>query len=282
MRRSRVLTVHRPGSPIKSSTSTSATLETVAIRLIDERSSGYSKPLRVLLARCTDHCRAPFHALPYTGWQPSRRSTLDPKSSEDSSAPRRQLDGGIPPAADGRGGGQTHPYQRGCPRRPCCGAVLVVARPDGVCPEERPAGIARSGVVAVARPGQQPSRSVGRRCPACGVHPSGIGVRDPAVRLSGVRSPGAVVQSVRRSAVCCPTVQRPAVCCPPVRCPAVWCLPPSVRTRRSPPMLRWWRWGSRSRRPGRGRRWRSRVGQWEVGGGPGPGWGAAAAAALAG
>jgi hypothetical protein len=26
---------------------------------------------------------------PYTGWQPLRRSTLDPKSSEESSAPRR-------------------------------------------------------------------------------------------------------------------------------------------------------------------------------------------------
>jgi hypothetical protein len=32
-----------------------------------------------------------------------------PTFSEDSSAPRRQLDGGGPPAADGRGGGQTHP-----------------------------------------------------------------------------------------------------------------------------------------------------------------------------
>ena len=101
---------------------------------------------------------------------------------------------------------------------------------------------------------------------------------------------------------------RPAVCCPPVRCPAVWCLPPSVRTRPSPPMLRRWRWGPRSswpadpdhrngwrprwlpgrrrldrrsRRPGRGRRCRRRVGQWEVGGGPGPpGWVRAAAAAL--
>jgi hypothetical protein len=154
---------------------------------------------------------------------------------------------------------------------------------------------------------QQPSHGVGRRCPAGGVHPSGFGVRDPAVQPSGVRSPGVDVQRVRRSAVCCPPVQRPAVCCPPVRCPAVWCLPPSIRTRPYLPLRRW-RW-----RPGRGGRATvttgtggdpvaagrrrldqrvqeagtratlpSRVGQWEVGGGPGPpGWVRAAAAALA-
>jgi hypothetical protein len=134
------------------------------------------------------------------------------------------------------------------------------------------------------------------RCPAGGVHPSGLGVRDPAVQPSGVRSPEVVVQRVRRSAVCCPPVRCPAVRCPAVRSPAVWCLPLSVRTRvgllpcsgggggtRSrwpgdpdhqnrwrplwlPSRRRLDRW---SRRPGCGRRCRSRVGRWEVGGGPG-------------
>ena len=49
------------------------------------------------------------HALPYTGWPLPRRSTLDPKSSDESNAPRRQLDGGTPPAADRRGGSQARP-----------------------------------------------------------------------------------------------------------------------------------------------------------------------------
>src|SRR5512133_1522669 len=52
---------------------------------------------------------APSHPSPYTGWPAPRRPTLDPNQSEDSSAPRRQLDGGIPPAADCRGGGQARP-----------------------------------------------------------------------------------------------------------------------------------------------------------------------------
>jgi hypothetical protein len=58
----------------------------------------------------------------------------------------------------------------------------VVARPDGVCPEERPAGIGRSGVVAVVDPASSTPRRRSPVCPACGVHPSGFGVRDPAVR----------------------------------------------------------------------------------------------------
>jgi hypothetical protein len=155
--------------------------------------------------------------------------------SEDSSAPRRQLDGGGPPAANGRGGGQTHPQQRGCPRRPCGCAVLVVARPDGVCPEQRPAALERSGVVAVVDTASRQARaSVAAVQQAVSTHPVS-GVRDPAVQSSGVRSPGVVVQRVRRSAVCCPPVRCPAVCCPAVRSPAVGCLPPSVRTRPSPP-----------------------------------------------
>jgi hypothetical protein len=58
------------------------------------------------------------HGSPYTGWPPPSRSTLDPNSSEDSSAPRRPLDGGVSPAADGRSGGQARP-RRWRPRSPC-------------------------------------------------------------------------------------------------------------------------------------------------------------------
>jgi hypothetical protein len=69
--------------------------------------------------------------------------------------------------------------------------------PDGVCPEQRPAGLERSGVVAVVDPASSKPR---RRSPlsSSSVHPSGVGVRDPAVQQSGVRSPGVVVQRVRR------------------------------------------------------------------------------------
>jgi hypothetical protein len=155
---------------------------------------------------------------------------------------------GLLPAADGPGGAR--PVRRsGCPRRPCWCTVLVVARPDDICPEEPPAGLERSGVVAVGDTASRQATGVGRRCPACGVHPSGLGVRDPAVRPSGVRSPGVVVQRVRRSDGCCPPVRCPAVRCPSVRCPSVWCLPSSVRTRPSPPTQAV-AVGTRSRWPG--------------------------------
>jgi hypothetical protein len=161
-------------------------------------------------------------------------------------------------------------------------ASLLLSGPGGCSPRRRLPRGASSHSRAVGRcrrgrPGQQARHGVGRRCPAGGVHPSGLGVRGPAVRPSGVRSPGVAVQRVRRSAVCCPSV----------RCPAVWCLPSSVRTRPSPPTQavavgtrsRWpgdpdhrngwrplWRVGRRrldrrSRRPRRGRRCRRRVGQ---------------------
>jgi hypothetical protein len=148
-----------------------------------------------------------------------------------------------------------------------------------------------------------------RRCPPIRSRRPGSGC--PAVRcpVTWGRRP-----AVRRSAVCCPPVRCPAVCCPPVRCPAVWCpavwclprpsgrvrlLPCSsggvggLRSRRSGDRDHRNRWGPRwlpsrrrldrrSQRPGRGRRCRSRVGHWQVGGGPGPpGWVRAAAAVLA-
>jgi hypothetical protein len=148
---------------------------------------------------------------------------------------------------------------------------------------------------------QQASHGVGRRCPACGVHPSGFGVRDPAVQPSGVRSPGVVVQSpaLGRLLSTHPASSRPLS--------SRLVSAPSVRTRPSPPTqalaLGPGRAGratvttgtgggpvaagpstarSTVGRPGRGRRCPRRVGHWEVAGGPGPpGWVRAAAAALA-
>jgi hypothetical protein len=185
---------------------------------------------------------------------------------------------------------------------------LLLSGPGWCSPRRRLPGRASSrdrelGRRRHSRLCRQASHGAGRRCPAGRVHPSGVGVRDPAVRPSGVRlsgrpvsgcpavrcpavrpsgvrSPG-VVQRVRRSAVCCPPVQRPAVCCAAVRCPAVWCLPPSVRTRPSPPTqavglgTQVEEAGTRATLPKS--RWSG-----EVGGGPGPpGWVGAAAAALA-
>jgi hypothetical protein len=106
--------------------------------------------------------------------------------------------------------------------------LAQTASAGGASSRSRAVGRRRRG-----RPCQQARHGVGRRCPAGGVHPSGIGVRDPAVQPSGVRSPGVVVQRVRRPAVRCPPIQRPAVWCPAVWCPAVWC--PAVRRTRSYP-----------------------------------------------
>jgi hypothetical protein len=108
------------------------------------------------------------------------------------------------------------------PIRPSVGAPasLLLSGPGGCSPRRRLPGAAssRSRAVGRRRRGrhrQQASHGVGRRCPACGVHPSGFGVRDPAVQPSGVRSPGMVVQSVRGSAGCCPAVQcQPSAGCP--------------------------------------------------------------------
>jgi hypothetical protein len=205
-----------------------------------------------------------------------------PEIIRDSSAPRRQLDGGVPPAADGRGGGQTRPWRRGCPRRPCCRAVLVVARPDGVCPEERPAGIGRSGVVAVVDPASRhATASVAGVQQAASTHPvsaSGIrlssrpvsghlgvvvqrsGGRTAAVQLSGVQLSGVHPCGVQPSGVC------------PCRSACVRLLPlrrwPGGARSRWPPgrVEALWlpgrrRLDRRSRRPRRGRCCRSRVGQ---------------------
>jgi hypothetical protein len=103
--------------------------------------------------------------------------------------------GGCPPG-HGRSGG---PRARGADHRwpgPSVAtwvpsAFLVLRGPGGCSPRRRLPGGASSRSRAVGRRrrgrhGQQARHGVGRRCPAGGVHPSGFGVRDPAVRPSGV------------------------------------------------------------------------------------------------
>jgi hypothetical protein len=122
----------------------------------------------------------------------------------------------------------------------------LVGRPDGGCPVERPAGIQRSGVVAVVGKARTPAMaSVAGPRPACGLHPSGPSSGVQRVQPSSVRPSG--VQRVQRPPVRCPAVWCPAVWCPPVWCPPVrWsagCCPPrpSGRVRLIPP--RRWRCG---------------------------------------
>jgi hypothetical protein len=112
----------------------------------------------------------------------------------------------------------------------------VVARPDGVCPQERPAAIEGVGRGRRGRPGQQASHGVGRRCPACGVHPSGYWL--PGSGCPAVRCPVTWDGRPEGPAVGRLLSTRPAsspVRCPPLRCPAVCCLPrPSGRVRLPP------------------------------------------------
>ena len=180
---------------------------------------------------------------------PIALSSYHPNPTHDSNAPRRQLDGGVPPAADGRGGAR--------PVGSCVGALGVLAAERSWWLLTRTAS-ARRSVQPLSRGRASspwstlPAGTPRRRSPvsSMGCPPSGFGVRGTAVPVSGHRA-----GRPEGPAVCCPAVQRPAV-----RCPAVWCLPPSVRTRPSPPMLRRWRWG-----PGRGGRATLTTG---TGGGP--------------
>jgi hypothetical protein len=130
-------------------------------------------------------------------------------------------------------------------------------------------------VVAVVDTASRPATaSVAGVQHAVSTHPvSASGIRLSGRPVSGHPGASSRASGGRPSAVHPSSVQPSAV--HPVRCPAVWCLPPSIRTRPSPPMLRWWRWGPRSRRPGRGRCCRSRGWSRGVGGDPGRrvGWG---------
>jgi hypothetical protein len=164
---------------------------------------------------------------------PIALSSYHPNPTHDSSAPRRQLDGGLAPATDGRGGGRARPGS------PCCRAVLV-----GWSPRRRLPGGASSRHPAVGRcrrgrQGQDASHGVGRRsastrwCPLSG---SVVRVRRSSRPVSGRLVSGA--SGVRPSGVRCvrrPAVRRPAGRSPAVRRPAGCCPPPSVRTRPSRP-----------------------------------------------
>jgi hypothetical protein len=130
---------------------------------------------------------------PYTGWLPPRRSTLDPKSTEDSNAPRRGLANGATQQLPGRAragtrlgssvrsfvqeapGGRTpvvlsSPCPRRCPVR-ASGVPRVAVQPIGVrCP-----------VRVSERPGVQ--------CPASGVRcASGVGAFQRPLCPAGMRS----------------------------------------------------------------------------------------------
>jgi hypothetical protein len=173
----------------------------------------------------------------------------------------------------------------------------VVARPDDVCPEKPPAGLERSGVVAVVDPAsRQATASVAGVQYAVSTHPvSASGIRPSSRPLSGHRGGRPEGPALGRLLSSRPASSRPVSTRPvssrlvsaPVRPDASvsshaqalgtrssWSGDRDHRNRWRP---RWLpgrrRLERRSRRPGRGRRCRTRVGPWEVGGGPGsPGW----------
>jgi hypothetical protein len=217
-----------------------------------------------------------------------------------------------------RGASWTADHQLQLTGAAVAGSVLVVlaaelswlvGRPDGGCPVERPAGIQRSGVVAVVGKARTPAMaSVAGPRPACGVHhpvPSS-GVRRTSRPVSGrLMSSVSSVQPVR-----CPAVRCPAFWCPPVRRPPVrlvsrllsapvrpdasvssrlgrWrCGPgrcggqPAPQERVEVPVgvTRWSGWVDGRAGPDAGDA--AGVTRWSVGvgGGPGPGWVRAAAA----
>jgi hypothetical protein len=132
--------------------------------------------------------------------------------SEESSAPRRQLDGGVPPAADGRGGGQTRPSSV------VPSASVLLSGPGRYWPRRRlPAGASsRSRAVGRprhGRPGQQARHGVGRRYPACGVHHpvSASGNRLSSRPVSGHLGSSSSESSARPSAVHPSSIQPSAV-----------------------------------------------------------------------
>jgi hypothetical protein len=158
-----------------------------------------------------------------------------PNPTHDSSAPRRQLDGGLSPAADGRGGSQAV-RSSVVPSKSLLLSGPVGAHPDGICPAERPADIQRSGVVAVVDTARTPAMaSVASRCPASvSTHPgSSSGLRRSSRPVSSRPVSGHLGSSSGCPAVWSSAVHPsgvhpvgcPALWCPPVQPPAGWCPP---------------------------------------------------------
>jgi hypothetical protein len=141
---------------------------------------------------------------------------------------------------------------------------------------ERPAGIQRSGVVAVIDTARTPAMaSVAGRRPACGVHPSGV-VRDPR-RPCGVRPAGFIVRGSGGPAVCRPpSGVRPSAVRPVCPDASSWSHPGRCARQPSPQEPSRSRWaaapssGSVNGRAGLGRATlpSPRLGQWGVGGEP--------------
>jgi hypothetical protein len=108
-----------------------------------------------------------------------------PNPTHDSSAPRRQLDGGVAPAADGRGG------DRARPSSPTALSWLV-GRPDGGYPaEHQPAASSRALPPWSPRPGRLPWRRspvrVHQVVSTQRFHRSGMTVQPSSVRPSSVQ-----------------------------------------------------------------------------------------------
>jgi hypothetical protein len=154
------------------------------------------------------HTNLTSHSSPPVVPLPSTRTIQNP--THDSNAPRRQLDGGVAPAADGRGGDRARPGSA------CCCAVLVGWSPrrrlSGGASSRHPVGRCRRG-----RHGQDACHDVGRWAAST--------MRCPPVRC---RRPGPAVQPSGGPAVRCPAVRCPAGCCPPRRSGRVRLVPPQA------------------------------------------------------
>jgi hypothetical protein len=146
---------------------------------------------------------APSRSSPYTGWPPLRRSTLDPKSSEDSSAARRRLAAGgsphrLPAGAAGslaRWQVASLPSRHGC-RAPACRPQLHgstsqrrrgARMSDAHCALLACPHVLRQRPRVQRRPGQRPAAGA---CPASACPVSARLVSDTTpVPVSDVQSP---------------------------------------------------------------------------------------------
>jgi hypothetical protein len=167
--------------------------------VLRQLSSSAISAVGALLARAPPSTQASprsIHASLYTGWQPLRRSTLDPKSSEESSAPGRGLmpggAGSCPVAAAVRAAAPVPSprSRRGWPSAPGAVTRARSGRPAG---GRRPRGCSDAG-----QAGRCLSASSG---PPWDVRPTGRA----DVQRSGVRCPGVRgLQVSGRTGLWCP------------------------------------------------------------------------------